>query len=227
MKTIGLLVAVEIETVLQSDLKLLETIEVGKFKVYKYRLANSELIVIHSGAGQTLAAAATEILISLFKVELIINFGIAGALNEKLGLNKVGIVEKIVDYQYDLSQFDDREVGRHLKYPNVEIMTNSSLLKQALALEPQLVKVTCASGNKFVASTKEKQEIEEKFNCDIIEMEAASIQLIADMHAIPVLFIKGISDSLTGGVQQYEVMKEKAASSCFRLLKYFLESDTF
>jgi len=224
MKQIGILVAVEIGAVLKSDFTLKEQIAVGKFKVYKFEYSGRTIYVIHSGAGQVMAAAATEILISIFKVDTIINFGIAGALREDLGISSASLVGGIVDYQFDTSEIDHVQPARHVDYPSVVIPADEALLNKALSIMPGIKTVSCLSGNKFVGSSEEKKSLAARFNCDIVEMEAAAIELVADMHSVPVLFIKGVSDSVNGGAAEFKTMFDESSESCFKIVTALLKS---
>ncbi len=76
-------------------------------------------------------------------------------------------------------------------------------------------KVNCASGTKFVSTSEEKTQINKQFCCDIVEMEAAGILLTANMHDVPVLFVKGISDTLHGGAEEFHSMYETSSDACF------------
>lgn len=218
MKKIGLLVAVEIDSVLKSNFEYIRKEQIGKFDIYVYEMNGNQIIVAHSGAGQVMAAAATEILISLYQVEFIINFGIVGALTETIGLEQVCVIENVVDYSFDTSEVDNCEVGRHLEYPSIYLKTDEQLLEKALTIVPDLKKVNCASGTKFVSTSEEKAQISKQFLCDIVEMEAAGILLTANMHDVGVLFIKGISDTFHGGPEEFHSMYEKSSDACFQII---------
>lgn len=225
MKKIGLLIAVEIESLLKSNFTYTHMEHVGKFDIYCYEMNGNQIIAIHSGCGQIKAAAATEILISLYHVDFIINFGIVGALTEEIGLQQVCLIDNVVDYAFDTSEADGCEVGRHLEYPSVYLKTDEKLIKEALKIIPYLRKVNCASGSKFVSTPEEKARIHRDFNCDIIEMEAAGILLTADMHNVGVLFIKGISDSLHGGKEEFFAMYRKSSDVCLKVVMKLLQQD--
>lgn len=225
MKKIGLLVAVEIDSVLKSNFECVRKEQVGKFNIYIYMMNGNQIVVAHSGAGQTMAAAATEILISLYHVDYIINFGIVGALTETIGLEQVCVVDNVVDYSFDTSEVDHCEIGRHLDYPSIYLKTNEELLEKALKIVPGLKKVNCASGTKFVSTSDEKAKISSQFHCDIVEMEAAGILLTANMHDVGVLFIKGISDTLHGGPEEFMEMYEKSSDACFQIILSLLRND--
>ncbi|MEG1972998.1 MAG: 5'-methylthioadenosine nucleosidase, partial [Oscillospiraceae bacterium] len=119
MKKIGMLVAVEIDAVLKQFGEPKEPVIITGYKIYKYNLEDMELFVIHSGAGEIAAASATQLLISSFGVELLINFGVVGGLTEEMALSKTCIVEKVVHYDFDTSDYDHCEVGRYMDYPDV------------------------------------------------------------------------------------------------------------
>lgn len=225
MKRIGLLVAVEIGSVLKSDFAFIRKEQAGKFDIYVYERNGNQIIVAHSGAGQVMAAAATEILISLYHVDFIINFGIVGALTGTIGLEQVCVIENVVDYLFDTSEVDHCEVGRHLEYPSIYLKTDEKLLEKALEIIPGLKKVNCASGTKFVSTSEEKTQINKQFCCDIVEMEAAGILLTANMHDVPVLFVKGISDTLHGGAEEFHSMYETSSDACFRIILNLLDQN--
>ena len=225
MKRIGLLIAVEIDSLLKSNFVYTKTEHAGKFDIYIYELYGKQIIAIRSGCGQSKAAAATEILISLYHVDFIINFGIVGALTEEIGLQQVCLIDNVVDYAFDTSEADGCEVGRHCEYPSVYLKTDDNLIEKALQIIPGLRKVNCASGSKFVSSPQEKSQIHRDFNCDIVEMEAAGILLTADMHDVGVLFIKGICDSLHGGKEEFFAMYQKSSDVCLKIVMQLLEQD--
>lgn len=83
MKKIGMLVAVELDAVLRKFGTLLEPIHMEGFDVYEYQMEDAHIYVLSSGAGEILAAAGTQLLISVFQVDVIINFGVVGGLTKE------------------------------------------------------------------------------------------------------------------------------------------------
>ena len=167
MKKIGLLIAVEIKSLLNSKFTYIKKEQIGKFDVYIYEMNGNRLIAIHSGCGQVKAAAATEILISIYHVDFIINFGIVGALTEKIGLHQVCLIDNVVDYSFDTSEADNCEIGRHLDYPSIYLKADEKLIEKALKIIPDLPRVNCASGSKFVSTAEEKLQISRDFKEDL------------------------------------------------------------
>ena len=224
MKKLGLVVAVEIDAVLQ-DLGTCEKKErFCGFPVYWYTIANCQLVVIHTGAGEIAAAATTQLLIAHFGVELVVNFGVVGGLTPEMAQCQCCVVEKVVHYDFDTSEVDHCPVGQYVTdYPTVYIPCSPELLEKALTLNPKLQKVTCASGDKFIGDPEKKAELHRKFGAQICEMEAAGIVLTCNRSRIPCLLVKAVADSMTGGAEEYHTGMEKAARICLSLAVQVME----
>ncbi|MDD6795236.1 MAG: 5'-methylthioadenosine/S-adenosylhomocysteine nucleosidase [Clostridiaceae bacterium] len=224
MKNIGMIVAVEIDAALN---ELGTTIEESKYKgysVYKCMIGENNLFIVHSGAGEIAAAMTTQFLISQFNVDIIVNFGVVGGLTQKMKLAKTCIVENVVHYDFDTSEADNCEVGRYLNYPTVYIPTTKEILDKALKIEPSLRKVICASGDKFIADKGRKEQLHKLFNADICEMEAAGIVLTCNKNKVPCLLIKTVSDSINGGVDEFNKSVNESAKICIRITNKILNN---
>lgn len=222
MKKIGMLVAVEIGSVLSKYGKATEEIERFGFKVYKYVMPTYELYVVHSGAGEIAAAAATQLLISVYGVEAVVNFGVVGGLTDEMKLAKTAVVERVVHYDFDVSAINHVEVGRYTGYPSKFLPLNPHMIELACAVAPDLKRVTCASGDKFVDGREKKEQLAREFEADICEMELAAIVLICDRSGIPCLAIKTVSDAVDGGAEEFSKMVNDAADICLRVTDQIL-----
>lgn len=219
MKKIGMIVAVEIQSVLDKfGVKLTEQKNKAGYLVLEYSTEQYQLVIVSCGAGEIAAASGTQFMISEYHVDMIINFGIVGGLTEEMSKTKVCIVEKVVHYDFDTSTVDNVEVGRYLDYPDIYIPTSSQLLQKAIELNPELLPVICASGDKFIADPEQKAELHRKFGAQICEMEAAGIVLTCNRNEVPCMMIKIVSDSITGGVEEFLETKDEAASICLEVV---------
>lgn len=213
-----MVIAVEFEAVKDtfSDGELLES---KPFPLHRYVFGDAEIYLIESGAGESYAAAATQHLIDAYKPESIINFGVAGALNERLSTESICVVKEIIDYQFDTSAVDNCEVSRHIEFPTVELITDECLRDVAISSIKGIKEVRCASGNAFVSDKEKKEELSNLYQADICEMEAAAIYLTCHKNGIPSLFVKAISDTLFGGAEEYKENSLKVAKTFSSLLK--------
>ena len=86
-------------------------ISVGNYKIINFNVNDKEIYLIKSGIGEIYASSATQLLITKFGVELILNFGVSGSLDEQIGLLSTVFIKGVVHYDFDLSQIDDVKVG--------------------------------------------------------------------------------------------------------------------
>lgn len=222
-KTIGMLVAVEIGAVLSryGD-KLTDVSETG-FDVKRLDSDDYTMYILKSGAGEIAAAAGTQFLITKYGAEFIINFGVVGGLTSEMSLAKTCVVESVVHYDFDTSTIDNCEVGRYLEYPSIYIPAPSELVDAAIAAEPSLKRVICASGDKFVDDPAKKRALHADFNADICEMEAAAILLTCNRNRVPCLMIKAVSDAIEGGCEEFTAQVDRSAAICLEVAHRVIE----
>jgi len=223
MKKIGMLVAVEINAVLEKYGARLTEKTVGGFRVLEYKTENYEMTIVSSGAGEIAAAAGTQLLISEYKVDLILNFGVVGGLTDAMTKTRTCVVKSVVHYDFDMSPIENVAVGQYLQYDSPQMPTNRELFDLALRTAPQLVPVVCASGDKFVAEAERKRALHREFGADICEMEAAAIVMTCDRWGIPCLLIKAVSDGVTGGAEEFKTMIDEAAAVCLEIVDRIAE----
>ena len=217
MKRIGMLVAVEMDSVLSRYGTAGERLEYPGYTVLTYRNDDYTLYVLESGAGQIAAAAGVQFLISVLQVEMIVNFGVVGGLTSEMAQTKTCIVDRVVHYEFDTSPIDNCEVGRYMNYPDIYLPATPSLVKRALEIDPTLKVVTCASGDKFVDTAERKAALHEQFHADICEMEAAAVVLTCNRNNVPCLLIKTVSDGLCGGAEEFTTGLFRTSEICLEL----------
>lgn len=224
MKNIGMVVAVEIDAVLNKFGKPVDSLQFKGHSVNHYKLGNDNLYVVRSGVGQIASASATQFLITKFDVDFIVNFGVVGGLTDEMALTKTCIVEDVVHYDFDTSDADKTDVGQYARYPRIYIPTSRSVLEEALRILPELKPVICASGDKFVGTREKKRNLHKLFKADICEMEAAGIVLTCNRNEVPCMLIKTVSDGITGGFEEFRDNMDHSASICLEIVINVLEA---
>ena len=202
MEKIGMVVAVEMKAVQEKYGDALRTYRLGGFDAGDYKIAGKPVIILHSGAGEIAAAAATQALIDS-GCGLILNFGVVGGLTDEISKTRLCVVEKVVHYDFDTTEVDDVETGRYLELPDIYIPADRELLEKAVQAEPSLAVVTCASADKFIGDPEKKRNLAKRFRCEICEMEGAGIALTCYRNKVPCLMIKMVSDSVEGGANEF------------------------
>lgn len=223
---IGMIVAVaqEVGALLEKMGKPVKTEALTGYEVKVYEVNGNTLYVTKSGAGEISAASSTQLLISKYGCELIVNFGVCGGLTDEMSATRTVVVEKAVHYDFDTSELDGVEVGRYLEYSDVFIPATKSLVDKACEIEPTLERVICASADKFVGDPDKKRDLNRRFGAKICEMEAAGILLTANRNGVPALLIKAVSDSVSGGAEEFKNLVSESALICVTTLMKVIEA---
>lgn len=209
MRKIGLVIAVEDDALRQrfGEGRPLK----DKMGAILYQTKNCQLYALRCGSDEIYAASATQYLIDRYKVAAIVNYGVVGGCTDAMRPGEPCIVTRVVHYQYDLFAVDNVPVGRYLEYPDRQMPASAAFADLA---SPELRRVVCASGDKFVGDSAEKAWLHNEFGADIYDMEAAAILLTCDRNSIPCLIIKTVADSFSGGAAEYWREKDRTAKSC-------------
>ena len=207
MKKIGMLVAVEIDAVVKRYGEPVKKEQIGHLEFSTYETEGYTLIVCHSGAGEILASAGVSLLISLYQVEMVVNFGVVGGLTDEMAVARSCIVTKVVHYDMDISGIDPVKPGQYGFLPDEFIPLTPELIEKALSIKPDLKTVVCASGDEFVADPQKKRALHDTYGADICEMEAAACALLCYSNNVPCLMIKTVSDGIDSADMFYEELE--------------------
>ena len=191
------------------------------FEVIKFKVSDKNIVCVKSGIGELHATAATQLLISVYKADAIVNFGVCGALTDR-GIAETVLVKGVVHYDFDLSAIDGVGVGQYPDEPAAEIKTDERFLKLAKEINPDLGAAICASADKFVADENIKAELVEKYGAEICEMESAGVLITAKHAGVPCLIVKAVSDG-KGGAEEFRQMLDRAAKAYVEFVAEFLK----
>lgn len=223
-KTIGMVVAMEKEVK-----PFLESIGVqtlcekqGEFEVYGYLAGTKKVYLVQSGIGEISASAATQLLISKYGAEVILNFGVCGGLVKSSKVFDTVIVNGVVHYDFDLSAIDSVSPAQYPFADNPVIKTHEGLIEVAKRVMPSAKTVVCASADKFVANEEFKRDLNAKFGASVCDMECAGVLITAKLNGVPVLIIKAVSDS-EGGAEEFSKCVHKAATEYIGALNEILK----
>ena len=184
---------------------------VDMFTVYHFALGkHNAVLCCPPSVGEIPASAACQMLITKYGVDCIINFGVVGALTPKSSVQSFVYVKDVIHYDMDISASDNIPIGRYRCFDDVPVKCDETLLNKAVKFN-NLPTVRCASADKFVESVEDKTALSEKFGAEICDMESAGILFACRFNNIPCLLVKCISDSLTGGFDEY---RENVIAAC-------------
>ncbi len=220
---IGLIIAVdrELTAFLNSGEERTEEVVAGR-TVYHTVMDGHEIRAVKSGCGEIDAAAATMLLIVRYGCEIVLNFGVAGALDADLKIDDLFAVEKVCHYDFDITAFEAVKKGQYEEYPDEFIPLDPGLVQLVAETVPGIRKVAAASGDKFVEDRAEKLRLR-GMGCNICEMEIAAIARTCERSGVKCLSIKCISDTFDGNGEDFNTNVRRSAEKAFRVIREVLK----
>ena len=170
-----------------------------------------EIALCVCGVGKVNAALGTQLLVSKFDAEKILNFGVAGSLNKKTKLCAVYQISHATQFDFDLVQLNGTKMGTLNEYEEPYLALN--LLKGFL-------KRKLGTADRFNDSPEDYQLLTKELQADIRDMEGGAVVQAAYAAQLPVYAIKAISDVAGSGstTEQYLINKDKALTNLKALL---------
>ena len=219
---IGIIIAIERE--LEAFLKYareqdapLRQETVARRPVYSLETAGHTLLAMLSGYGEIDAAAATQLLITWGGCEVILNFGVTGALDPALRVKDLFVVRRVCHYDYDVSPIDPVRKHQYAEFPDEFIPLDDGLIALARRAMPELMETSVASGDRFVEDKEEKRALA-ALGCQLCDMEIAAIARICALNGVRCLSVKCISDSFDGDGGDFITNVTHSADLAFRVL---------
>jgi adenosylhomocysteine nucleosidase len=213
----------EIKSVMEDRIK----IHYAGMDFIKGKLFNKETVVVKCGVGKVNAAMCTQILIDLFKVEMIMNVGVAGAVDSQLEVGDIIISKDCCQYDMDARAFG-HPWG---EIPNMNI-TFFKADVQLIQLAEKVAKelgVSYWSGRVMTAdlgvdSIELKEKLYAEFGGLCVEMEGAAIGHVAYLNRVPFLIIRSISDKADGNLaKDYKMNLEKSIKKGVEIVLNMIE----
>ncbi|MGG5461711.1 5'-methylthioadenosine/adenosylhomocysteine nucleosidase [Clostridium sp. B9] len=227
--TIGIIGAMNEELeVLLKDMKNKKEVKKNDLTFYEGDLWGQHVVAVVSGVGKVNAASCTQILASEFKVNSIINIGVAGGVSKDIYPGDVVIGDTYVQHDMDTTVFGDK-VGQVPRMAVYDFKADENLLnlaKEAAKTVPDINTYVgrIVSGDQFIADSGKVQWLEKEFNAKAVEMESAAIAQVAYLNNIPFVIIRSISDNANNGAHMdYEEFIPIGVKNSTSILKAMFE----
>lgn len=222
-RKIGLIVAIEMEAIFKHYDKWEELEAPDGFRLILVEREDYQIYILQAGMGTIAASAGVQYLIAKCGVSKIFNFGVVGGMTDEMKKLKVCLVEKVVHYKYDCSEFMDMKIGQVDGHDSIYLHPSPNLVRNALSVSDDLKLVTCCSGDKFVSTAEEKMYLHDTFGGDICDMESAGIVLACEMNGVPCILLKAVSDGLADGAEGFYQELVNASLKCLEITDKVLD----
>ena len=171
---------------------------------YVGKLCGREVVIAKCGIGKVFAAICAQTMIIKFNVEIIINTGVAGSLDSRLGIKDLAVSLACVEHDMDTSPLGD-PVGLISGINIVEIPTDKELCEMVLSAAGKLgvnvVAGVIATGDQFIGDPKKKRQIADTFSAVACEMEGGAVAHVAYVNSVRCVIIRSISDNADGSAE--------------------------
>lgn len=183
---------------------------------YKGRLSGKDAVVVRSGIGKVNAGICTQILSDLFKVDMVINTGIAGSLDAAIDIGDIVLSTDALQHDMDAVAFGyEPGVIPRMETSIFPADTRLAALAKTACekVNPEIHVFTgrVVSGDQFIADDAKKDYLVSQFHPMCTEMEGAAIAQAAYLNNIPYLIIRAISDKADGSAHMDYPAFEAAA----------------
>ena len=205
---IGAVIAMQSEAdILLDEMQILRSLIVSGKKVYVGKAYGKDVAVCVCGVGKVNAALGAQLLVSKFDAEKLLNFGVAGGLNDGVELCGVYQIAEAVQFDFDLVQLNGTKIGTLNEYTENYLDLN--------LLNLPFEKKKLGTSDRFNDSPADYKLLTEELNSDIRDMEGGAIVQAAYSAELPVYSVKAISDIAGSGstTEQFLINKDRALSN--------------
>lgn len=216
---IGIIVAEEKELIeVKNIMDSIKEKEIYEKIFYIGNIDNIKVVLVKSNVGKVNSSRICQVLIDNFDIELIINVGTAGSVDNRLNIGDIVVANELVQYDFDVTPFG-RKLGE-IENIGESIKVDENLLN---LFSDNVYKGVIASGDKFITDIKEKEKIRNNFKALCIDMESASIAQVCFLDKIPFIIIRSITDKLDGSSKiEFETFLSMSSKNAANILKEFI-----
>lgn len=191
---IGIIFAMNEElNALKKYLKIENVNKIYELEFFEGVIGNTNCVLVECGIGKVNAARATQVLIDNYKLDYVLNIGVAGGVSSNLKVGDIVVGEKLVQHDFDITAFN-HEKGYVPNLGGKFINSSDYLIGLSKKNDIPVKYGVIASGDIFCTDVKMSNKIYTKFDALCVEMEGAAIAQVCHLCKVPFLIIRSISD---------------------------------
>ena len=187
-----------------------------------------DVVAVVCGIGKVNAAVCAQILISEYKVDKVVNVGVAGGIGKDIYPGDVVIADTLVQHDMDTTAFGDKH-GQIPRLDTFDFKCDETLIKLAKESCTERKDINSftgriVTGDQFVANIDKIKWLSQEFEAVACEMEGASIAHVCYLNNIPFVVIRSISDNANNGAHMdYQQFIPIGVKNSTTILKSMLE----
>lgn len=195
------------------------------FPIREGTISGEDVVVSRSGVGKTMSAMVSQHLIDHYRPIRVIFTGVAGGLVPEVSIGDVVIASECVQHDMDATSFgfEPGEVP-YTKYRVLPSDPDLLDLARAVPLAAGRVHVgRILTGDTLIADPLVRDSLVDRFAGLAVEMEGASVGLVAAVNEIPFLLVRTISDTADESVADFAKLLSVAAENSWHYLSEMLQ----
>lgn len=208
------------------------------FTFHEGRLEGRDVVISKSGVGKSMSAMLTQKIIDRFEPECLIFTGLAGGINPDLEIGDTVVARDCLQHDMDATALGFKR--GEVPYSNFRIFDcDARLVDIALGCEPSLPAAEAAgagptphvmagrilTGDTFLVKSmmESHRYLRDELHGDAVEMEGASVGLVAAVNGVPFLIIRTISDRADGNARvDFNRFVPWASKNSLRFVRHIL-----
>ena len=226
---VGIIGAMNEEIIeLKKKMESYEEWQEGHALFFSGYFAGHTVILAKSGIGKVNSAIAATLLIQDYKVELLINTGSAGGIDETLRIGDVVVSTELAYHDADATAFGYR-YGQIPQMP-ARYIVNQQLLKntiEAVKLNGQHpVEGLIVTSDSFIADEERVKKIKHHFPDALVsEMEGTAVAQVCYQFDVPFVIVRAVSDTANEEANSnFDEFIIEAGRKSAEMVYYILES---
>jgi adenosylhomocysteine nucleosidase len=178
--------------------------ELGGRKYYKGRYAGEDVVCVVSRIGKVAAATTATILLERFSPRALVMTGLAGGVDERLGIGDIVIADRLIQHDLDarplFPQFEVPLLGV-TEFPADSLLSGKLAAAAEKLVGPSRVwRGLIASGDQFFASVEATTALRARVPGALaVEMEGAAVAQVCYEHGVRFGIARVISDTANHG----------------------------
>jgi len=197
------------------------------FVLYTGMLEGREVVVTKSGVGKTLSALVTQRIIDQYRPRAIIFTGVAGGLSSRVEIGDTLVAEDCMQHDMDATVHGFKR--GEIPYTSYRVLACDRTLVDAASfcvpLEGKTVRGRVLTGDQFITKKdlRSNRYLTEELKGDAVEMEGASVGLVATVNKVPFLLIRTISDKADGRAKvDFKSFLPKASRNSLHFVRHVM-----
>lgn len=170
--------------------------EQAMLKIHEGTINGTAVVALYSGVCKVNAAIATQILISSYGAEIVINAGTAGGMDERLDIFDAVIATEVAYHDVFPTILTEGHPWMETEYfkADQKLIELSEIAVEKIKTCNNVVWGRMVTGEQFIAEEGRK-EINDRYAPLIVDMETASIAHVCYVNKVPFISIRCITDT--------------------------------